>query len=505
MKKYLWLFTLMIPAIAWAASTFTTHYHLEKPADGDTNWGLAYRSALNTIDTQMFTTASGLTDHITDPTDAHAATAISTTAGPTVCTVYTNVQGFLNCLDAQVAIATGVGGEIATTNTNQIISGQKSFTQQILGSAGISISSGSSIFGGPVTFGDTIMAGTFSTGLVHSSVAGLLSSSTLVNADVSASAAIAFSKLASLTSAHILVGSSGNVATDVAMTGDLAISNTGVTSYAGTVPATKGGTGLVSGTAGGILYFPTTTTIASSSAGSTTTVLHGSAGSNPTFSAVALTTDVSGILPIANGGTNSSATPTAGGVGYGTGTAHAYTAAGSSLQVLTSNAASAPTYQNPATFTYFTGYFAAASSWSTTSSSFGDGTNAGGNTLVTRVSNNISVAAAATNIAGITFTPAAATDIYDITAVVSVNCNSAGNDVGVSMTDGTAQIGVVTEQSNSTTDIVPITVRGIYAPGTTSAVTVKLQIAVSAGTGRFVEASGFTAAPVISWTLVKIK
>jgi hypothetical protein len=51
-------------------------------------------------------------------------------------------------------------------------------------------------------------------------------------------------------------------------------------------------------------------------------------------------------LPIANGGTNSTATATAGGAGYGTGTAHAYTAAGSSGQILQSNGASAPTWSN---------------------------------------------------------------------------------------------------------------------------------------------------------------
>ena len=55
-------------------------------------------------------------------------------------------------------------------------------------------------------------------------------------------------------------------------------------------------------------------------------------------------------LPIANGGTNASATPTAGAVAYGTGTAYAFTSAGSSGQVLTSNGAGAPTWQNaPAT------------------------------------------------------------------------------------------------------------------------------------------------------------
>jgi len=56
---------------------------------------------------------------------------------------------------------------------------------------------------------------------------------------------------------------------------------------------------------------------------------------------------VTGTLPIANGGTNSTATATAGGVGYGTGTAHAYTSAGTAGQVLTSNGTSAPTWAAP--------------------------------------------------------------------------------------------------------------------------------------------------------------
>lgn len=51
-------------------------------------------------------------------------------------------------------------------------------------------------------------------------------------------------------------------------------------------------------------------------------------------------------LSIASGGTNSTATPTLGGVGYGTGTAHAYTAAGTSGKVLTSNGAAAPTWED---------------------------------------------------------------------------------------------------------------------------------------------------------------
>lgn len=54
----------------------------------------------------------------------------------------------------------------------------------------------------------------------------------IVNADIYSSAAIAFSKLASLTSAHILVGSAGNVATDTAMSGDATLANTGALTLA---------------------------------------------------------------------------------------------------------------------------------------------------------------------------------------------------------------------------------------------------------------------------------
>ena len=62
-----------------------------------------------------------------------------------------------------------------------------------------------------------------------------------------------------------------------------------------------------------------------------------------------LTTGVTGLLPIANGGTNSSATATAGGIGYGTGTAHAYSVAGTTGQFLQSNGSGAPTWVNIST------------------------------------------------------------------------------------------------------------------------------------------------------------
>lgn len=93
----------------------------------------------------------------------------------------------------------------------------------------------------------------------------------------------------------------------------------------GTLPLANGGLGLTTGTSGGILGFTAAGTLASSGAltanalvlgggagatptplgslGTTTTLLHGNAAGAPTFAAVTLTTDVTGILPGANGGT----------------------------------------------------------------------------------------------------------------------------------------------------------------------------------------------------------
>lgn len=103
--------------------------------------------------------------------------------------------------------------------------------------------------------------------------------------------------------------------------------NAGILGEYSSLPVAFGGTNLTSGTSGGILGFTGTTTLASStllpfgalivgggsgatpsalSLGTATTVLHGNAGGAPTWGAVSLTADVSGTLPIANGGTNAS-------------------------------------------------------------------------------------------------------------------------------------------------------------------------------------------------------
>ena len=87
----------------------------------------------------------------------------------------------------------------------------------------------------PTTADKTILLPNTSGTLITNSDSGTVTSAmiadaTIVNGDISSSAAIAFSKLAALPSTQILVGNGSGVATAVAVTGDIAISNAGVVS-----------------------------------------------------------------------------------------------------------------------------------------------------------------------------------------------------------------------------------------------------------------------------------
>lgn len=82
----------------------------------------------------------------------------------------------------------------------------------------------------------TIASGVIVNSMVSASAAiaysKLALTSSIINADISASAAIAYSKLATMTSGNILLGNGSNVPTSTAVTGDVTISNTGVTAIA---------------------------------------------------------------------------------------------------------------------------------------------------------------------------------------------------------------------------------------------------------------------------------
>ena len=114
-----------------------------------------------------------------------------------------------------------------------------------------------------------------------------------------------------------------------------------------TISVAYGGTGLTSYTTGDLLYASGSTTLASLADVATgNALISGGVGANPSYGKIGLTTHVSGTLPIANGGTNGTAVPTAGALAYGTGTEYAFTAAGTSNQILISNGTSAPSWSN---------------------------------------------------------------------------------------------------------------------------------------------------------------
>jgi len=73
------------------------------------------------------------------------------------------------------------------------------------------------------------------------------------------------------------------------------------------VPATAGGTGLTSYAVGDLLYANTTTTLAQLADVATgNALISGGVGVAPSWGKIGLTTHVSGVLPVANGGTNAS-------------------------------------------------------------------------------------------------------------------------------------------------------------------------------------------------------
>lgn len=130
---------------------------------------------------------------------------------------------------------------------------------------------------------------------------------------------------------------------------------TGVTSVstAGTVngltltggPITGSGTVTLGGTLSGVSLTTAVT--------GTLPIANGGTGTTST-TYCALTSNVTGTLPIANGGTNSTATPTSGGIAHGTGTALAYTSAGTLGQKLLSTGTGIPAFVSSPLASIFT-------------------------------------------------------------------------------------------------------------------------------------------------------
>lgn len=164
----------------------------------------------------------------------------------------------------------------------------------------------------------TITTGTWNGSVMQPAYGGTGLSSYAVGDLLYASGTTVLSRLADVATGNALISGGVGVAP--------AWGKVGLTTHiTGTLPVANGGTGLTGGTSGGVPYFSGASTLASSavlsanqlmlgggagtapatlgSLGTSTQVLHGNAAGAPTWGAVSLTADVSGTLPVANGGT----------------------------------------------------------------------------------------------------------------------------------------------------------------------------------------------------------
>ena len=215
----------------------------------------------------------------------------------------------------------GTGSSIVPTNGQLLVGNGTNFTvATVTSGTGISTTVGAGTFQINNTGVTSNVAGTGisvsgATGAVTVSNTGVLSIK--ANAGTAETGAITFlngtnvsivDSPAGTFTINVATGAGGVTTFSAGTTGlTPSAATSGAVTLAGTLIAANGGTGFSSYTIGDLIYAGTSTTFTKLSDIATGNVLlSGGVGVAPSYGKVSLTTAVSGVLPIANGGTNSS-------------------------------------------------------------------------------------------------------------------------------------------------------------------------------------------------------
>lgn len=337
-----------------------------------TTISLTYNDGLNTVAADV--NSLSLTN---SEISTSAAIARSKLASGTASHVLINDGSGVMSSEATLSLSRGGTGLASTPTNGQILIGNgtnyslaaiSGTTDQVTvtnGAGTITLSTPQSIAttSSPTFAGLTLTA--FS-GVVKAT-AGVLSASALVDADVDAAAAIARAKLASGTADHVLINNGSGVMSSEA-TLALSRGGTGVSSTPSNGQLLIGnGTGYTVATVTGTTNQVSVTNGSGSITLSTPQDIHSAA--TPTFagltlsgfsgfikatggvlgtSTISLTADVSGTLPIANGGTATTSVPTNGQLLIGNGTGYTVAAlTGTSNQVSVTNGSGTITLSTP--------------------------------------------------------------------------------------------------------------------------------------------------------------